>query len=181
MVDIQYSISDFTIKTCAWLTHANVQTEGVHLELPLADRQIHRFMSSPVRCNLPRRSDEVYLRLFSHQTLFLLSGQLTSKEWTVPCCRSICWELPILGIRKSWLSSVLRQSKESSAWLNSWTGLSHAAATLQDNATAGRRLFSACFYYLGASTPLCSLAVICRASFMSRNMNIIRASHAGST
>lgn len=86
----------------------------------------------------------------SHQTLSLFfSGQLTSKEWTVPCCRSICWELPILGIRKSWLSLALRQSKESSARLNSWTGLSHAAGTFQDNASAGRHLFSGCFYYFG--------------------------------
>ncbi len=117
--NIRHITFDFTWKTCVWLTHANIQTEGVHPELPLAERQVHRFMFCSVRCNLSRRSDEDYLSLFSHQTLFILFGQLTLKECTVPCCRSICWELPILGIRKSWLSLALRQSKESSAWLNS--------------------------------------------------------------
>ena len=143
-VSMPYPTFPFHNKTYLWLTRAHVQTEGIHPELPLSDRRIHR---SGATCS------EDWTRSISgcsHQTLSLLfSGQLTSKEWTVPCCRSICWELPILGIRKSWLSLALRQSKESSARLNSWTGLSHAAGKLQDNASAGRHLFSGCFYYFG--------------------------------
>ena len=74
-------------------------------------------------------SNEVYLKLLTLSKLPFSSdvcAKLISKEWTVPCCRSICCELSILGIRKSWLSLVRRQSKGSTAWLNSWTGLSHA-------------------------------------------------------
>ena len=142
----------FTIKPHVWLTRAHVQTEGIHPELPLSDRRIHGFMSPPPPASGATCSEDWTRSISgcSHQTLSLFfSGQLTSKEWTVPCCRSICWELPILGIRKSWLSSALRQLKESSARLNSWTGLSHAAGTFQDNASAGRHLFSGCFYYFG--------------------------------
>ena len=65
-VSMPYPTFPFHNKTYLWLTRAHVQTEGIHPELPLSDRRIHRFMSSPcVRCNLLRGLDEVYLRLFS--------------------------------------------------------------------------------------------------------------------
>lgn len=57
-------------KTSTWLTHANVQREGVHSELSLPDRLEFRLPLSGD--NLLRRSDKVYVcqGLFSQQTLF---------------------------------------------------------------------------------------------------------------